>query len=1064
MVVSGGSLSWMRAVMRTPPRSASAQMRTAEVCCAAWTIIDWNEGGNPNAAPFYLSSNGYGVLRNTFASGDYTFAIPVRTTHEEQRFDAYYFVGDAREVIDGYTELTGRPAMLPMYALEFGDADCYLHNANRGERETLRDATAIAQGYTDHEMPLGWMLVNDGYGCGYEDLPETGGMLAGHGSELGLWTESDLTNHAYEVQSGVRVRKTDVAWVGPGYRFALDACEKSRDGIEQNSNDRATVLTIEGWAGTQRCAVTWSGDQSGSWDYIRWQIPTYAGATLSGQHAATGDVDGIFGGSAETYVRDLQWKMLLPGTYPMSGWAASDKQPWRYGQPYTDINRKYLQLHERLLPYFYTHTANANRTGLGATRPLYLNYPDDPNTWGDKVKYQFLAGDDLLVAPIYSDTSVRDGIYLPEGNWIDYWSGRLYSGKQTLNGYKAPLDTLPLFVRAGAIVPMFPTGTLDWTQGKKAGQLDLDIYPQGTSTFLNYEDDGRSQAYRTGAAATQRFDVTAPDRGRGPVEVRIGSLTGSYEGMPSARDYRLTVHTDAAPGNVTVDKRKLARQVSVAALDAAGSGYFFDTATGILHIATDSLSTGTAATVRITGAGAIGGSHPEDRNVSLDVVAPQVAAANEPATVTAAFTNNTGKPVRVTSLALTAPAGWKVTPVGTSKGGHPKDGETFTAKFTVTPPANVEPGARELSANAVYRPRNTSYTITDRTETTLAYGSLSAAFNNVAVTASTDPAPGDIDGGGSSFLAERLAEKGVVPGAQVSANGFEFTWPSSQPGTRDNVAAGGETIRVSGSGNALAFLGTGTSGSAGGSATVHYSDGSTATGTLGFPNWCCLATDTYGAKIAVTTNGKNTPTGPAYPTTAYRLYTATLRVDSAKEVVAVTLPANAAVHVFAVAVGTEEIVPPPIADGQYALTNVGSQLAVEAPGTSGAQLLTAAPSSSASQKWLLARLDDGSYTVKNASSGMCMDISELPAVPDREVTTLYDNVSRGWYNNPAFNFTPDGRSTWGMLGMDLARFPPEAGQLAAPQPLGDGGGRPVPQRGLDEPVDAAADRCGAAAR
>lgn len=276
---------------------------------------NWNEGGNPNAAPFYLSSNGYGVLRNTFASGDYTFAIPVRTTHEEQRFDAYYFVGDAREVIDGYTELTGRPAMLPMYALEFGDADCYLHNANRGERETLRDATAIAQGYTDHEMPLGWMLVNDGYGCGYEDLPETGGMLAGHGSELGLWTESDLTNQAYEVQSGVRVRKSDVAWVGPGYRFALDACEKSRDGIEQNSNDRATVLTIEGWAGTQRCAVTWSGDQSGSWDYIRWQIPTYAGATLSGQHAATGDVDGIFGGSAETYVRDLQWKMLLPGTY-----------------------------------------------------------------------------------------------------------------------------------------------------------------------------------------------------------------------------------------------------------------------------------------------------------------------------------------------------------------------------------------------------------------------------------------------------------------------------------------------------------------------------------------------------------------------------------------------------------------------------------------------------------------------------------------------------------------------------------------------------------------------------
>ncbi|WP_020141598.1 RICIN domain-containing protein [Terracoccus sp. 273MFTsu3.1] len=935
---------------------------------------NWDDGGNPNAAPFYLSSAGYGVLRNTFAPGTYDFHAPVRTTHQEQRFDAYYFVGDTRQVLDGYTELTGRPLMLPMYALEVGDADCYLHNANRGERRTLRDTTAIADGYAANRMPLGWTLVNDGYGCGYEDLPETHDMLVDHGSELGLWTQSDLTNQPYEVASGVRVRKTDVAWVGPGYRFALDACEKARDGIESGSTDRATVLTIEGWAGTQRCGAMWSGDQSGSWDYIKWQIPTYAGSTLSGQHVTTGDIDGIFGGSADTYTRDLQWKMFLPMTYAMSGWAAKDKQPYRYGEPYTSINRSYLELHERLLPYLYTHTVNGSRTGLGPTRPLYANYPKDPATWGDTAKYEFLAGDDFLVAPVYSDTTVRDGIYLPEGTWVDYWTGRLYSGKQTVNGYKAPLDRLPLFVRAGAVVPMFPEGSLDWQAGKDSGRLDLDVYPSGTSTFTNYEDDGRSQAWKSGASASQRFDVAAPATGKGPVTVTLGSVNGSYAGKPASRGYDLAVHTNTAPSAVAVDGAEVGGVASASALDAATSGWFYDAATGVVRIKTASVSTGATHTVRITGAGAVGGAQPGELDAALDVTAPVISVPGEGREVSATFTNSTGKPVQVTSTSVGVPAGWTATPSGPTTATDLKDGGTFTARFRVTPPAGATPGSYAVTASAAYTVRDVSRTVTDTTKTRLAFSSLASAFSNVGVTALADPTKGDIDGGGSSFIAERLAAQGVSPGSTVTANGFDFTWPTSQPGTKDNVASAGETIQVSGRGNALAFLGTGTSGSAAGAATVHYADGSSAAVTVGFPNWCCLATDTYGAKTAVTTMGKNTPSGAAYPTVAYRLYTKTVRLDPAKEVAAVTLPANSAVHVFAMTVGTEDVVPPPIADGQYSLGNVGSGLALEAPGSSSAQLGTAAVSSSASQKWVVTLQDSGAYQVKNAQSGQCMDV------------------------------------------------------------------------------------------
>src|ERR671931_1412173 len=94
---------------------------------------DWDDGGHPNSAPFYVSTAGYGVLRNTLAAGSYSFTAPVMTSHEEHRFDAYYFVGDLKGVIDRYTELTGRPFMPPIYALEMGDADCYLHSVRHGE-------------------------------------------------------------------------------------------------------------------------------------------------------------------------------------------------------------------------------------------------------------------------------------------------------------------------------------------------------------------------------------------------------------------------------------------------------------------------------------------------------------------------------------------------------------------------------------------------------------------------------------------------------------------------------------------------------------------------------------------------------------------------------------------------------------------------------------------------------------------------------------------------------------------------------------------------------------------
>ncbi|MFI8292654.1 DUF5110 domain-containing protein [Streptomyces sp. ms191] len=664
---------------------------------------NWNDGGHPNSVPFYLSSAGYGVYRNTYAPNTYVFGEPVTTTARERRFDAYYFAGDgsdaAKDVIGRYTSLTGKPFLPPVYGLEIGDADCYLHNANRGERHTL-DALKIADGYVANDMPNGWMLVNDGYGCGYENLAETAQGLQQRKMQLGLWTEDGIDRLGEQVKAGQRVAKLDVAWVGEGYKFALDGCKDAYAGIEANSGARGFTWAPESWSGAQRCGVQWSGDQSGSWEYIRWQIPTYAGASMSGLAYTTGDVDGIFGGSAKTYTRDLQWKTFLPVTMTMDGWAANDKQPFRYGEPYTSINRASLKLHEALLPYIYSHAHRATTTGVGLARPLVLEYPDDPKAAGDAAKYEFLSGEDFLVAPVYQDAVERDGIYLPAGTWIDYWSGRTYEGPVTVDDYSAPLDTLPLFVRAGATVPMWPGGIRSYADRTAGSPLAWDVYPQGTSSFTLYEDDGVTREHRAGRYATQRADVVAPRRGAGDVTVRIGASQGTFAGKSAARPYQFTVHTGDAPSAVELGGT-LPRFTSRAAYEAASQGWWYDRDDrgGVVKVKTAALRTDRAFTLELKDTSAVGGAVP-GAAARLAAPAGQELGAGTPGTVAVDVTAGDRDATGV-EVSLDVPAGWQVTPAAPIA--RVPAGTTRRVEVAVTPPGSATPGEATLTATVRHR-------------------------------------------------------------------------------------------------------------------------------------------------------------------------------------------------------------------------------------------------------------------------------------------------------------------------------------------------------------------------
>ncbi|GGS31860.1 NPCBM/NEW2 domain-containing protein [Actinokineospora fastidiosa] len=913
--------------------------------------FDWDDGGNPNASPYYMSTAGYGVLRNTFAPGRYAFTEPVRTTHDERRFDAYFFVGDLKTSLDRYTELTGRPFLPPIYGMEYGDSDCYNRGHYRAgvdpdpandwkyhpDKEITTDAVAIAQRFKDERMPAGWMLVNDDYGCGYskdrdafvenpggvegyvgvrdiDALVETGDGLRERGIQMGLWTESSLDRQPEEVgQAGVRVRKLDVAWVGAGYRHALSACDTAHGGIEQHSDARGYSWMVEGWAGAQRCAVQWTGDHSGTLANIPWQIPAIHGSGNSGIAYAAGDIDGIFGGSAVSYVRDLQWKAFTPALMTMSGWSTPKfKQPWAYGEPYTAINREYLQLRERLLPYLYSYAAEAHRTGAPINRSLILEYPDDPKTWDDTTKHQFLAGREFLVAPMWDAGEVKNGIYLPEGLWVDYWSGRVHRGPTTLDGYHAPLERLPLFVKAGAVVPMWKAGITGHAQQAPGDRLTLDVYPHGESSFTLYEDDRVTRAHREGASATQRFDVTAPVADRGDVTVRIGASVGAFAGKAASRPYELTVHTGTAPRHVVMGG-KLTRHQTKAAYDAADTGWFHDG--GVVRVKTAAVPTDGTATVTLVGASSVGGGpHVADGFAAVGLTGPGLwNAPGEATEVEASFTNEGDAVLRDVRLTPRLPEGW--TSTGNPRFAEVKPGQRVSARFTITPGGSVKPGDVTLHLDASYvgRARH-QRTVSTATNALLPYGSMSAAANVVGVTDKATVSRGGFDGDGNSFPAELLAEKGYTPGATVTANGATFTWPTGAPGTPNTVRGVTAPIRVSGTGTHLAFLASGASTNATGTVVVRYQDGTESSHALQVPNWSFQDAGTGGAKLAVSVKGRHTPTGLANTDVDYRVFYATVELRPGKTPVAVRLPANSTIGFFAATVHDRPRPPAPQGD------------------------------------------------------------------------------------------------------------------------------------------------------
>lgn len=307
-------------------------------------------------------------------------------------------------------------------------------------------------------------------------------------------------------------------------------------------NERAFVLTRSSFAGGQRYAAVWTGDATADWSSLRQSISMQLGLGLSGFPFVGSDIGGFVRmPSAELCTRWLQAAVFSPFMRMHTEIATPDKEPWSFGWRYEAINKRAIELRYQLLPCIYNVMQQAAETGVPALRPLFLEFPDDEKA--AKTDDEFLFGSDLLVAPVlWEGVDARD-VYLPAGDWFDYWTGRHYAGGATIS-VPVTLDSIPMFVRGGGFI--FRQPVVQYT-GEMPGQpLRVLIAPAAESASSLYEDDGQTLDYRRGEFMKRQFRQTHEGQ---TVTIEISAPEGSFR--PAKRDFVLETWQDHEPASVT---------------------------------------------------------------------------------------------------------------------------------------------------------------------------------------------------------------------------------------------------------------------------------------------------------------------------------------------------------------------------------------------------------------------------------------------------------------------------------------------------------------------------------
>jgi alpha-glucosidase len=577
--------------------------------------------------PFYMSSAGYGLFFNNYHPSNYDIGAAVRNRLQIRasggEMDFYAFVGDMKEILAQYTELTGRPAMLPLWAFgyhqgkaSYGGQEGLDVAAQMRQRKLPFDAIyydnfdneATRKAFIDElwnrhraRLTVGFGMPMFGTWRGNDDsdllrdLAARGYLMVDRQNRpvvgRSQYVENDdgdrssvayldyfskaAVNHVFSVKwddaikNGAILGMVDFGemdyvqnadqkyWPSLGLSvaqtrnlFGLVYPLAIVNGVLDRTGGRGTGMVRPGFAGSQRLGWTTTGDSLPTYRNFRAHMRGMLNLTLSGFSNVGQDIGGWDGkGGATLYARWFAAATFFPF---MWSHGKEDHEPYSHGDAVESAARNFLNLRYRLIPYLYSLHEEAHRTGVPILRAFALQEQTDPAGFG--IDDQFFIGDNILVAPLFNDDGDRS-LYLPKGLWYDFFDEqRPVPGGREIEHESVPLHRLPVYVRAGAVIPLGPA--MQHTGEMRIDPLSIHVYSfaaadlvQGTreSAVSLYEDDGISFAHRDGEFQRTHFRFHQSNEGV-RLEVETESGDEKYQSVPR-RAYHL--HFRGIEGAVT---------------------------------------------------------------------------------------------------------------------------------------------------------------------------------------------------------------------------------------------------------------------------------------------------------------------------------------------------------------------------------------------------------------------------------------------------------------------------------------------------------------------------------
>jgi hypothetical protein len=401
---------------------------------------------------------------------------------------------------------------------------------------------------------------------------------------------------------------TPDAWIG--HLYAQEMVNRGERGfvlarIGSSNGNPQRVYPAGPWS-DHTSAIAFTGDAWGTWNTLAQEVALTPDEATIGEPYVSDDIGSFLGpppgqalDTADLYDRWVQLGTFEPILRLHSN--NGDRLPWQYPQPVRAITESFLDLREALIPYTYTLAAQAHDDGVPLTRPLYLDYPQLPAAYSHPEEY--LYGPDMLVAPVTSPGDVAlTTVWFPPGRWVDFFTGATFTGPLTTT-LSVPLSTMPVFVRAGGIIP---------EQSSTAGaggteHMTLHVFPGSSGAFTLYADSGTGLGYTKGQfTETPISDAVGAGSSGATVAVTVGAARGHYRGQPGSASYQLDLVDLSEPALVTVDGRPLAPSSS----GGAGPGWSYQPASATVLIDTPSSPTNHPLSVVVTGGHSVDRAEP----------------------------------------------------------------------------------------------------------------------------------------------------------------------------------------------------------------------------------------------------------------------------------------------------------------------------------------------------------------------------------------------------------------------------------------------------------------------